>query len=201
MAKDSSFYFSHDYNARNDEKVKKLLRVHGMVGYGVFWAIIEDLYNNANEMQLDCDGIAFDLRVDKEIVKSVIFDFELFEIKDVIFASNSVQRRLDERNNKSVKARESAFKRWNKEGDDANALHSEYDANAIKERKGNKGKEIKKEKKEIKKGDSGFFLDLKSGKVFFDEGKTVWQKLGKHQSELAEAGLLKAHDVKFEVIY
>ena len=198
MAKDSSFYFSHDYNARNDEKVKKLLRVHGMVGYGVFWAIIEDLYNNANAMQLDCDGIAFDLRVDKEVVKSVIFDFELFEIKDIIFASSSVQRRLNERNNKSVKARESAFKRWNKYDIDANALHSECEPNAIKERKGNKGKEIKEKKENKEKVD---FLEKVRGEIFSDAEDALrmsdgsWMKLTKDQKNLIKQRILKPYEI------
>ena len=79
MPKDT-FYFSHDYNARNDEKIKMLIRKHGMVGYGVFWAIVEDLYNNANALRTDYDGIAYDLRLHSDIVKSVVNDFDLFEI-------------------------------------------------------------------------------------------------------------------------
>ena len=148
MAKDSSFYFSHDYNARNDGKIKKLLRTHGMLGYGIFWAIVEDLYNNANALHLDYESIAFDLRADSEVVKSVISDFELFEIKDIIFASTSVQRRLNQRNTKSIKARESANKRWNVEEINANALRTESEPNAIKERKGKEIKERKEKEEE-----------------------------------------------------
>ena len=104
MAKDT-FYFSHDYNPRADEKIKLLIRKHGFLGYGIFWAIIEDLYNNANALRTDYEGIAFDLRVDTNIVKSVINDFDLFIIKDDFFGSLSVQRRLEDRNEKSKKAK------------------------------------------------------------------------------------------------
>lgn len=146
MAKDT-FYFSHDYNTRADEKIKLLLRKHGFLGYGVFWAIIEDLYNNANALRTDYEGIAFDLRVDTNIVKSVINDFDLFIIKDDFFGSLSVQRRLDERNEKSKKASNSAKCRWSKQKNDANAMRTQCERNAIKERK---GKEIKEKKnKEI----------------------------------------------------
>lgn len=145
MAKDT-FYFSHDYNSRADEKIKLLIRRHGILGYGIFWAIIEDLYNNANALRTDYEGIAFDLRVDIKIVKSVINDFDLFIIKDDFFGSFSVQRRLEERNAKSKKASDSANYRWNKSKDDANAMRTQCDGNAIKERK---GKEIK-EKEEVK---------------------------------------------------
>jgi len=166
MAKDT-FYFSHDYNPRADEKIKLLIRKHGFLGYGIFWAIIEDLYNNANALRTDYEGIAFDLRVDTNIVKSVINDFDLFIIKDDFFGSLSVQRRLDERNEKSKKASNSANYRWNKSKDDANAMRTQCDSNAIKERK---GKEIK-ETKEIKQITYNKVVDeiLISLKELFDE--------------------------------
>ena len=44
-----TFYFPHDYNSRTDEKIKLLIRKHGIEGYGIFWAIVEDLYNNLLE--------------------------------------------------------------------------------------------------------------------------------------------------------
>ena len=141
MPKDT-FYFSHDYNARNDEKIKMLIRKHGMVGYGVFWAIVEDLYNNANALRTDYEGIAYDFRVDVSLIESIIKDFDLFVFEADTFGSLSVQKRIDERDSKSVKARESAHKRWT----NANAMQSQCEGNAIKE---SKGKEIK-EKKVIK---------------------------------------------------
>ena len=135
MPKDT-FYFSHDYNVRNDEKIKRLIRKHGMQGYGVFWAIIEDLYNNANALRTDYDGIAYDLRSDSDIVKSVINDFDLFVFDGEFFGSKSVQERLEQRNSKSESARKSASYRWK----NANALQTQSEGNAKKERK---GKEIK----------------------------------------------------------
>jgi hypothetical protein len=104
-----------------------------MLGYGLFWAIIEDLYNNANALRTDYEGIAYELRTNENIIKSIIEEFDLFKIKDGLFGSLSVQRRLEERNAKSTKAKESAFKRWNK---DANALRAHCEGNAIKEKKG-----------------------------------------------------------------
>jgi hypothetical protein len=141
MTKDT-FYFSHDYNARFDEKIKQLIRKHSMLGYGCYWAIIEDLYNNANALRTDYDGIAFELRITTEQAKSIINDFDLFVIDGDYFGSASVERRLNERNEKSVKARQSALNRWNKVKDDANALRTQSDGNAIKESKGKKKKEI-----------------------------------------------------------
>ena len=135
MAKDNTFYFSHDYNSRSDVKIQKLIAKKGYLGYGLFWALIENLYNNANALPLDYDVIAFELRTDEDNIKSIINDFDLFIVNGDFFGSNSVQRRLDERDLKSKKARESANNRWNKNKENANALQTKSDSNAIKESK------------------------------------------------------------------
>ncbi|MBN2786936.1 MAG: DUF4373 domain-containing protein [Paludibacteraceae bacterium] len=143
MAKDT-FYFPHDYNPRSDDKIKPLIRKYGMTGYGAFWAIVEDLYNNANALRTDYEGIAFELRVEELMIKSIINDFDLFVIDGDYFGSISVERRLEERNKKSLKAKESAFKRWGKKNESmptqCERIDFECECNAIKE---------KKEKKEI----------------------------------------------------
>ena len=161
------YYFSHDYNSRNDEKIKKLIRQHGVSGYGIFWCIIEDLYNNANALQTDYVGIAFDLRVPVEVVDSIINDFELFCIEDGFFGSESVERRLDERNKKSETARQSAFKRWDKNKADANAMQTHSEGNAIKERK---GKEIKEKKEQY--AEFVFMTDEEHNKLFSAHGQS-----------------------------
>lgn len=138
MAKDT-FYFTHDFNARQDAKIKRLIMKHGMAGYGMFWSIVEDLYNNANALPTDYDSIAFDLRTDTETITSIVKDFGLFVVDGDTFGSMSVQNRLDERAAKSKKARDSAHKRWGNDAnatkDDANALPTDSDSNAIKEKK------------------------------------------------------------------
>lgn len=111
MSKDT-FYFSHDYTARLDEKIKRLLRQHGMQGYGVFWSIVEDLYCNSNQLICDIEGIAFDLRVDVQLVHDVVHKYELFIIDGANFYSDSIARRLDKRNEKSAKASIGASSRW-----------------------------------------------------------------------------------------
>jgi len=154
-----TYYFSHDYNARSDIKIKKLIAKHGYNGYGLYWALIEDLYQNANALPLDYDSIAHDLRSSADIIESIIIDCELFVFNEGNFGSLSVQRRLDERDKKSVKARESALYRWAKIEKNANALHSQSDSNAIKERKGKEKK--RKEIKEIKENIYKQFAHLK----------------------------------------
>lgn len=139
-----TFYFSHDYNSRNDVKIKKLLSKHGLLGYGIFWAIIEELYNNTNVLPLDYDTISYDLRIDKSVLISVINDYDLFVFDGNTFGSLSVERRLKERDERSHKARQSVLKRWNKVKEDTNVLPPNNEPNTIKEIKGNeiKGKDI-----------------------------------------------------------
>jgi len=134
----NTFYFSHDYNTRNDEKIKELIFNYGMSGYGIYWSIIEELYQNTNVLHLNYERIAFELRADISSIKSIINDFNLFVISGENFSSLSVQKRLDERINKSEKARLSVNKRWS----DTNVLQTKYDSNTIKERKGKEKKVI-----------------------------------------------------------
>ena len=42
MSKDT-FWFKHDYNARNDEKILELRSIHGAEAYGVYWMIVETM--------------------------------------------------------------------------------------------------------------------------------------------------------------
>jgi len=140
----NTYYFSHDYNSRSDNKIKRMMIKWGYQGYGIFWALVEDLYQNANALPTDYDFIANDLRVDTKMIQSIINDFGLFIVENETFSSLSVQRRLEEMMEKSAKARQSAFARWNK--DDANALRTQSDGNAIY-------KEIKERNKEKKKYD------------------------------------------------
>ena len=130
----NTYYFSHDYNARTDTKIKQLIRKQGMCGYGLYWALVEDLYNNDNSLPLDLEGLAYEYRIDTEAIRSVLRDFDLFCIDKDVFSSLSVKERLEMRNNKSNKARDNANKRWNKT-EDANAMPPHSKRNAIKEKK------------------------------------------------------------------
>jgi hypothetical protein len=122
-----------------DDKIKRLIYEHGFLGYGIYWALVEDLYNNANALRKDYNRIADDYKVQSNVIISIITEFDLFIFDDNFFYSTSVEKRLNERMSKSTKARESANYRWKNE-DDANALRQKTKRNTIKERK---GKEIK----------------------------------------------------------
>ena len=86
--KKETYYFSHDYNTRNDFKIKKLIMKLGYTAYGVYWALIEDLYNNDNKLLYDLELLAFDFRVDEEIIEAIINNFDLFTVVDGFYHLN-----------------------------------------------------------------------------------------------------------------
>lgn len=138
-----AFYFSHDYHARSDTKIVKLLQYEKLEWYAIFWMLVEMLYENDWYIEKDYERIAFDMRTECERIANVVEKYWLFNIDNNMIFSNSVLRRLCERKERSKKAKESAEHRWNKPKN-ANALRTQSDRNAIKERKGKeiKGKEI-----------------------------------------------------------
>lgn len=151
-----TFYFSHDFHARSDEKILKLLQKERWEGYGLYWAIVEKIYEAGGWIEKDYDTIAYDLRTEYERITRVIETYDLFIIKDGKISSKSILDRIALREEKSNKARDSVSKRWAKVSDktdnsNTNVIRTYNERNTIKERKvkENKIKE-KKEKEEIR---------------------------------------------------
>ena len=119
-------YFNHDSNSRNDIRIIKLRAKLSYEGYGIFWALLELLFNEENKLCIsDYETLAFGLQCDPKILKQVIEDFELFVIEDNCFYSKRLHRHIEDINNKSTKAKESINKRWN----NTNVLRTKYDSN------------------------------------------------------------------------
>ena len=140
-------YFSHDMNARNDAKLIKVLMRLGQAGKGVYWDLVEMLHEENGYLMLsDCESYAFALRTDCAVINSLITDFGLFENDGAKFWSNSALQRIGQREAKSVKAKESADKRWGNSERNADAMRTHSVGNAVKgkERKGKerKGKDV-----------------------------------------------------------
>lgn len=88
MTKDS-YYFPHFCNADNDPKIMKLKRVHGWAGKGLYFTFLEIL-RQQTDFKYPLSGVedlAFNWHVGKEILFSIINDFELFVIEDNKFFS------------------------------------------------------------------------------------------------------------------
>ena len=146
-----TFYFSHDYNARHDPKIISVQMEYGMQGIGVFWCLVEMLYEQGGFIRTEYERIAFELRTDANVLEWIINESGLFVVKEDTFYSETVLQRLEKRNNKSAKARESVTKRWNDYRENTNAIRSNNEGNTIKERKVKeiKVKEIKEKRKKV----------------------------------------------------
>ena len=102
MSKDA-YYFSHDSNARNDQRIMKIRMKYGMEGYGIYFGIIEILREQEDYIlyETDIESVAYDLRTDKELVQDILFNHFLFEIrrdaniKEAFFFSKSLTRRME----------------------------------------------------------------------------------------------------------
>lgn len=136
-----AYYFPHDSNSRNDQKIIEIRSNYGMRGYGVYFGIIEIL-REANGYQLPTNykAIAYDLREDEEIIKNVIEGFDLFKISGENFFSKSLKERMKKMDEIREKRRESG-----RLGGEANAKQmlkqNSSDAEAVKESKVKESKE------------------------------------------------------------
>lgn len=102
MAKDA-YYFSHDCNARNDNKIQALRTKYGVEGYGRYWILIEILREQrefqlklkeyvyialSREMECDVDQV-------KEFIDDCVNQYELFESDGESLWSPSLNARMD----------------------------------------------------------------------------------------------------------
>lgn len=133
-----AFYFSHDSNARSDIKILALLQKHKWEGYGLYWAIVEMLReSSSHKLPTNFNLLAYELRTSNELIKSIVTGFGLFTIdeNDNLFWSDRLIKSMQMKTVKSEKARESALYGWELRRNNANAMRTHSDANAIKEKK------------------------------------------------------------------
>ena len=152
------YYFSHDSNARNDEKILMLRAEHGWEGYGLFWALIEMMFENEETClhHNKIKGIALNCNIDITLLQNVIktaISEKLFESDDKTFWSNSLRIRKEKYKEnlekKSIAGKKGMQKRWNNANNDNAAITPLYQCNNEDITENNKGKKRKeKESKE-----------------------------------------------------
>lgn len=149
-------YFSHDSNARNSERLIRLRMRHGAAGYGVYFMIIERLREEEDYMSVkDYNVIAFDLRVDASMVKSVVEEFGLFVFTDdgKYFYSESLSKRMlimdTQKKRKSEGGKKAMRNRWSEEIN--NADNQDIDNIVITKLQDSCNNKKKRNKKKINK--------------------------------------------------
>lgn len=135
-----SFYFPHDYNAANDQKILRLRsKFNNAEGYGIYFMILEAMAQEADGvLDLDCMAqlsLSYGLAIEQlKIVLNYCVDVGLF-IQDTkgIYSQRMIEHKLF-RKERSESGKKGASSRWV----DSSANGS---ANA-KERKGKESKYI-----------------------------------------------------------
>lgn len=108
-------YFRHDYNARNDIKLQSVITKYGAVGIGVYWIIVEMLYQNGGELPLDiARNISVAYFTDFKVVESVINDFDLFENDGNVFWSVRIRQAIDNTKKVSDARKAASRQRWSR---------------------------------------------------------------------------------------
>lgn len=111
MAKET-YFFSHDYNARNDRKIAALVKDYKSAGYGIFWATCEMMHEEGGTLEFDdmtLGAIAKDLNEEPGLISIVlekcISVYKLFVKQEDLLQSSRVHRNLDMKNEKkNIKA-------------------------------------------------------------------------------------------------
>lgn len=112
MKKDT-FYFTHDYNARNDVKILFLRHKLGWHGYGLYWMLVEALAEAGGSLPLKIIPVlSMQYQADESILLDIIENFELFEVVDNEFYSTrllvhlELRKTLSDKGKEGVKAKE-----------------------------------------------------------------------------------------------
>jgi hypothetical protein len=81
----NSFYFDHDYSARNDQKILELRAEYGWQGYGIYFAILEILCESKGYIKREAfAGLSLGLNKDKSELITLIE----FCLKITLFLEN-----------------------------------------------------------------------------------------------------------------
>lgn len=121
--KKDAYYFSHDTNARNDEKMMELRAEYDIAGIGMFWCLIEMMAESPSyELSLSrIGGIAMALGVKKDEMLSFITScctepIMLFKWNEEAVWSESLKRRMNikeqKRQQKVDAGKKGAESRW-----------------------------------------------------------------------------------------
>ncbi len=120
-------YFSHDLNSRTDEKIVKMFfefrknkdnfseqtakDLLPLAAYGIYWAVVEYMHKN-NLSTVDIDMLADELRINSDILSSILNDFGLFKKDNDFYFSDRILRNITKQQQKTNKNKEAAKARW-----------------------------------------------------------------------------------------
>jgi hypothetical protein len=175
MSKEA-YYFSHDANARQDEKILMLRAEYSWEGYGIYWALVEMMFESSDSAlhHNKTKGIAVSYNIDITVLESVIntcITENLFVSDGVKFWSESLVKRKSKyheiKKKKSDAGKKGMEKRWaNKDSD--NGVITDDNSVITKDNKGKESKENKSKENKSKETNN-------SPKQVYDETSIHYQ--------------------------
>lgn len=102
-------YFSHDFSALQDKKIRKLVQTMGFEGYGIYWAIVEFMHRDTLEVGEENLVISEN---EATKVKKVLTDFDLFFVEDGVYFSHRILKNLNKQEEILTKKKEAATVKW-----------------------------------------------------------------------------------------
>ncbi len=128
MAKKMRLFFSHDASASRDEKILEMKMDYGARGYGLYWEIVEYLFEQAGTAKFIPKMVSMaineDVRAVKKFLKDCIEIYGLFDTDGEYFWSNRLRSELDRIEDLSTKRSKAASRKYEKNKD--KPLHKEY---------------------------------------------------------------------------
>lgn len=180
MAKDS-YWFKHDNNARNDEKILELRAKFGPEGYGIYWMIAETMAEDEHGFisfrSIGGLSLGYGVAIGRlsEVI-GVAIEVGLFHEKDGKVFSNRMLKHKEDRKSLSDSGKKGAKNRWGgyREG---NGVAIAYPI-----------AEEKREEEKRKEKNKGVSFSEDKKFVIFSDGSR--KELTPHQSFLIEHGEL-----------
>jgi len=150
-------YFPHEFDASSNPTLIDVNRNFGMSGIGMYWILIENLYQSNGELtDKEIAAIAWNYHInpisEMMAVANLVLKHETDEKTNVtVYYSNGVKKRIVEREEKSNAARKGAYAKWGKdkkskaEQKPVPEWYNEYFKNLQEREKNKKTKELSKE--------------------------------------------------------
>ena len=162
-----TYYFPHDFHARNDPKCAALLNDFGASGYGLYWCMIEILHEQKDgkleKFPKLLSGLSYDFNVPIEAltkqIEALINDYNLLREDEKYIWSDRVIENLENRKLKYYTKSEAGKLGGLKSGESRKSKQNEavleadeavLEADEQKERKGKERKEKKSKEEDIK---------------------------------------------------
>jgi hypothetical protein len=136
----NNYYFSHDSNSRKDPKISALIAKHGIIGYGLYWMLIEIFHEQGGTLTkfpVLYEGLASQLNIDCEqfieIFRYMIDKCQLFEEDESKIWNNRVIRNLEELNRKRLSKAEAGKIGGIRSGEARSKIKQCFEANEANE--------------------------------------------------------------------